>query len=182
MRVFFALAPSPSTAIALADWRDRHAACDGRPVPPANFHLTLAFAGELPPARIEALCERVDDGFALPGQSLLLDTPGYWPHAGLFWLGPGSWPRTLDTLAGQLRRACSTQGARLDRNRFRPHVTLYRGCDAPPAAPTSPPAIEFSCDRLTLFESRQGRRGVSYLPLQEWDTTPGAHLPGGDFG
>ena len=54
MRVFFGLELDASTTLAIADWRDRQLACAGRPVPPANFHITLAFIGELPESRTGA--------------------------------------------------------------------------------------------------------------------------------
>ena len=66
-------------------------------------------------------------------------------------------------------------GGKKDRNRFQPHISLYRGCKQAPAAPAVAPDFSLSYDHLTLFESRQGRRGVSYHPVAEWPLrTPSA--------
>jgi 2'-5' RNA ligase len=179
MRVFFGLAPDAGTALAIADWRDRQLTCAGRPVPPANFHLTLAFAGELPAPAVERLCEQFDDWVsrnAVNADTLVLDRTGYWNRPGIYWLGPSAWPDHLDRLAAKLGSLTVAAGSRRDRNSFLPHITLFRRLTAPPPAPALPPAISMRYDHCTLFESRQGRQGVSYHALEEWPL--GMTLPG----
>ncbi|NND67836.1 MAG: RNA 2',3'-cyclic phosphodiesterase, partial [Halioglobus sp.] len=61
MRLFFALEAEPETALAIANWRDASLLTDGRPVPAANFHITLAFVGATPHAKSERLANAVDD-------------------------------------------------------------------------------------------------------------------------
>lgn len=171
MRLFFGLAPDAATTLAIAHWRDRQLSCSGRPVPPANFHLTLAFVGELHDQAIERLCIGVDDwlpGSGIGGATLHLNRTGYWNRPGIYWLGPEHWPEHLTRLAGKLGSLAGAAGGKRDRNNFLPHVTLYRRCATPPPGPAGPPSIEMSYTHCTLFESRQGRRGVSYYPLEEW--------------
>lgn len=171
MRVFFGLELDADTTLAIADWRDRQLLCDGRPVPPANFHITLAFIGELPMPAIERLCGAVDDwipGSEVSGAILRLDRTGYWHRPGLFWLGPSEWPEHLATLARKLGSLAGSMGGKRDRNPFQPHVTLYRRCSEPPPGPALNPTIEMHYRHCTLFESRQGRQGVSYHALQDW--------------
>ncbi|MCB1699902.1 MAG: RNA 2',3'-cyclic phosphodiesterase [Halioglobus sp.] len=172
MRTFFGLEAEATTAIQIADWRDRQFACDGRPVPPANFHITLAFVGETSPQALENLCLSVDAWLARQdtrGAKLLLDCTGYWPKPGIYWLGPKTWPDTLSALAAKLRQLATNIGARRDRNPFQPHVTLFRQCVTAPLAPATEPAITLAYRHFTLFESRQGKSGVSYHPLQHWE-------------
>ena len=64
MRVFFGLELDPATALPIADWRDRQLAGAGKPVPPANFHVTLAFIGALNAGAIERLCLAVEESLA----------------------------------------------------------------------------------------------------------------------
>lgn len=171
MRVFFGLALDGATALQVATWRERQLACVGTAVPPANFHITLAFIGALDEPAIERLCLSVDNWLAqtaLSGATLQLDTTGYWPKPGIFWLGPADWPEQLTRLAQKLNSLGSAAGARRDRNPFQPHITLYRHCDIPPPAPASPPSIALRYAAFALFESRQGKRGVSYHILQDW--------------
>jgi 2'-5' RNA ligase len=178
MRTFFALELPAGLVLQLADWRDRQLGGCGRPVPPANFHITLAFVGKLSGGALERLQLAVDSWLAgepARGDTLLLDRVGYWPRPGIYWLGPGDWPDSLAGLAAKLRRLGSAAGAPRDRSSFAPHVTLFRNCEGAPAAPAQLPAFSFSYSHFTLFESRQGRSGVSYHPLRQWElAAPGA--------
>lgn len=175
MRVFFGLELDAATALAIADWRDRQLLCHGRPVPPANFHITLAFIGELPGQAIERLCGGVDDWLThgeVPDGVLKLDRTGYWPRPGIFWLGPCEWPEHLSRLARKLGSLSGPVGGRRDRNTFQPHITLFRRCTEPPPAPPCIPPLTLHYQHCSLFESRQGRQGVSYHVLQDWPLTP----------
>lgn len=172
MRVFFGLELTADTTLQIAAWRDREPRPGGRPVPPANFHITLAFVGEIVPGSLERLCLAVDDALQRarpPGGQLLLDCVGYWPKPGIFWVGPQTWPESLSQLAQKLRQLATVAGAPRDRNPFHPHISLLRNCTTAPAAPASQPAIWLAYRDFTLFESRQGKSGVSYHPLQQWE-------------
>jgi 2'-5' RNA ligase len=174
--MFFGLDPGAELALQIADWRDRQFPGAGRPVPPANLHITLAFIGELRERDLESLAlgvehwlERRDPG----GAVLNLDQTGYWHRPGIYWLGPSAWPAALDQLARKLRHLATSAGGKRDRNRFLPHLTLFRNCEHAPPAPSLPPDFTFGYDHFTLYESRQGRRGVSYHALADWPLAPG---------
>jgi len=64
MHTFLALELPATTAMQIADWRDRQFGPVGRPVPPANFHITLAFVGALSERALERLCLAVDTWLA----------------------------------------------------------------------------------------------------------------------
>ena len=171
MRLFFGIGLSAMEALALADWRDRCTRCDGRAVPAADFHVTLGFLGELQPGRLDALLSSADrllDKSANRDRAMVLDQVGYWPRPGIFWTGPRSWPDSVNQLAAALRDLAVQFGARRERAAFQPHVTLFRRCQTPPPAPTVSPQITLAAETVSLFESRQGREGVSYHPLAEW--------------
>jgi 2'-5' RNA ligase len=171
VRLFFALDLPPACKRAIADWRDRALSADGRSVPPANFHLTLAFLGDVAPARLEQLLDSVDAEPVPRLATLHLDRVGYWPRSGIFWLGPGpgAGSEGLASLAERLGRCGQRVGARRDRRRFTPHVTLYRDCRQPPPAPAAAPDIACGCEAVTLFQSLRGSGGgVYYEPVAEW--------------
>ncbi|QFU74891.1 RNA 2',3'-cyclic phosphodiesterase [Halioglobus maricola] len=172
MRLFFALEPSPEDARAIAEWRERYLPAQGRAVPAANFHITLAFLGEVSQQRLDRLCSAVDNTLDAGAPSTLelgLTEPGYWSKPRICWLGPDRWPRELDQLAHKLDQLGVAEGCKRNRGEYRPHITLYRGCDAPPPAPILAPDFELSLDHFALFESRQGRTGVSYEPVAAWE-------------
>lgn len=177
MRLFFGLDPGAEVALQIADWRDRQFPGTGRPVPPANFHITLAFIGELRERDLEPLVLGVENWLQRRhprGARLMLDQTGYWHRPGIYWLGAREWPEELDDLAGKLRRLATAAGGKRDRNRFLPHLTLFRGCTQAPPAPSLAPAFVLDYDHFTLYESRQGRRGMSYHTLAEWELDPAA--------
>jgi RNA 2',3'-cyclic 3'-phosphodiesterase len=172
MRVFFGIELDATTALQVADWRDRQVACTGQMVPPANFHITLAFIGPLSEPAIERLCLAVAEWLprsAVTGATLHLDRTGYWHKPGIYWLGPTTWPEHLTRLAQKLNHLASAVGAKRDRNPFQPHITLYRRCTAAPPATHLPPSIDMTYRHCALFESRQGKQGVSYHVLQDWE-------------
>jgi RNA 2',3'-cyclic 3'-phosphodiesterase len=180
MRVFFGIELDRATALRIADWRDRQFGASGRPVPVANFHITLAFAGELPLPAIDTLCQGVEQWLAeKPGRGgvLQLDQTGFWPNPGLYWLGPSRWPESLEAQARRLRNLVAAAGARRDRRRFQPHITLFRRCAQAPPMPARAPDFRLDYRGIALFESRQQREGVSYHVLQDWPLRGGTEGP-----
>lgn len=180
MRVFFGLEPDPATQQAIANWRDRYGLAAGRPVPTANFHVTLAFIGEVSDRKLDILCQTVDEhksGKQFVAGTLLLDQAGFWPGPGIYWLGASRPPPSLNHLARKLQQLGGLVGARLQRKTFTPHVTLYRNCGEPPPAPVSPPAVDLVYDHFTLFESRAGQKNVTYHPLARWDLGRAHEVP-----
>lgn len=171
MRLFLGLDLPEHSARAIADWRDRALPPVARAVPPANFHITLAFLGEVPSGEIETLSCLVDEccaEFSFDPFEVLLDQPGFWPRPGILWLGAAAPPPGLMALASALRRLPRSLGLKRDRNPFVPHVTLFRGVRDTPPAPVIAPSFPFVQDTLTLFESERLREGVRYRSLEEW--------------
>jgi 2'-5' RNA ligase len=148
-------------------------------VEPKLLHVTLAFLGQQPEARLEALRQV---GAAAAGAS----------HAGVLRLGqagsfgPRKEPRVLwvgldgdvEALrALQQRLAAGLRGANFDLEDrpFAPHITLarrregVRSAGPPPWPPVQTPEREaFQMDTLTLVESRLSPRGPTYIPRLEF--------------
>ena len=178
MRVFFALEPEADTTRKIADWRDRQFGHCGKPVPAVNFHLTLAFLGDLKPARLEQLCTAVDERISRDqptAGSINLDITGYWSKPGIYWLGCSQAPPQLIRLADSLRSLCSTAGGRRDNKSFQPHITLFRHCETAPPAPAHIPPLQLNYRHFTLLESKFGKSGVSYHPVQDWELGTNRH-------
>lgn len=157
--------------VAIDSWRQRQFSSEARPVPAANFHVTLAFAGEFSEPQVERLCLDVDAWLERKPQGpgvLQLDQTGYWSNPGIYWLGASVPPDALVTLADKLRSLVSRAGARRERKTFVPHITLFRRCLYPPPAPAKPPDFSLRYRQFGLYQSRQGKSGVSYHLLQDW--------------
>jgi len=178
MRLFFAAELPEQVRNLLGGLRLAEAA-DYRWVDPGLLHVTLAFLGQQPQARLEAL-EQVGRAAAGASQTGVLKLG----QGGSF--GPRREPRVLwlgldgdvDALLGlQTRLADALRGAgfNLDERPFSPHITLARRRDGVRSAgsPAWPPALRdeaptFRLDHLTLVESRLSPRGPTYIPLLEF--------------
>ncbi len=161
-----------------AEWRD---------IPKQNWHLTLAFFGDMPGQNADALAEALAACAheALPIR-LKLGDPGVFPgenRARVFWLGVED-ARGDVTGTGKLKalaRCCRHTGRATLRKRtakeepFRGHVTLARkrGFPVPLSAETlagipRPPEAEWTANSLALFQSELHRDGARYRVLEEF--------------
>ena len=124
-RLFFALQPEPSVrdglqgiAAALPEHR-------GRPVHPADRHITLVFLGEIGPEQ-RACAERAAAGIRARPFEMIIDRVGYWPRPRILWAGCSQTPEPLVALVHGLQQALLACGFRPERRPYAPHVTLAR--------------------------------------------------------
>ena len=120
MRLFVSLRPSAPVVAHLA------AALDGRRTsPPEQWHITLAFLGEVGNPEV------LYDGLraAAAGTSpftLHLSGAGAFTRARVVWVGVGGDVDGLRGLASEVQLACRDAGIALETRPFRPHLTIGR--------------------------------------------------------
>lgn len=172
MRLFFALWPEPDTQqrwnTLLADYVKP---LGGRRVPAANLHLTLAFLGEVPGTRINALLRLGDD---LPRDSftLRLDRIESWKKPGLACLRPAEVPMSLTRLAGLLHTGLQQEGFAVEARVFKPHVTLSRQIIIPADSLPVWPVLEWPVSAVALVRSEPSREGSHYHVVGQWPLSP----------
>lgn len=164
--MFFALVPPPELAQSLGTLaRDVARRTRGRPVPAENVHLTLAFVGAWPHARLPEL---LDAGAQLRGApvELRLDTLGGFRRAGVAWIGAAT-TSSLSALVTSLATALVSAGVALEDRPLAPHVTLARKCRGPyPDERVAP--FAWTADAVTLLESQTRAEGARYRTLARW--------------
>lgn len=172
LRLFFALPCPPELAAAICIWRDG-LALGGKPVATDNLHLTLAFLGQQPRARLEEL-QLLAAAIEAAPFTLELDRLG--GHRGTLWLEPNRMPAALAALATDLQQRLLAIGIATDSRPFRAHLTLLRHAGARPAGAT----LEFTwpVERFALYASENTARGVRYRELGGWPLVPGLRRPG----
>ena len=178
MRLFFALVPSPQLQQTLASLaRDVARLAHGRPVPAENIHLTLAFIGAWPQARLPMLLELGDRIDAAP-TVVALDTLGGFRRAGVAWIGASAPPAALTGLAGSLGTALASAGIAVDERAFHPHLTLARKCRGPyPHAAAGP--FGWNVDAMELMQSDTRLARPRYTTLRRWPTGGARAAAGG---
>lgn len=133
-RMFVAVVPPPEVVEHLDEFlAPRREAAAFRWSDPSQWHLTLAFAEDVPDRSLDDLDERLGRAAARRHAfSLRVAGGGAFPHPDrarvLFGrLDAGEPAATeLDRLATGCRAALSRAGVRVDGQRFRPHLTLGR--------------------------------------------------------
>jgi RNA 2',3'-cyclic 3'-phosphodiesterase len=136
-RLFFALWPDDGQRAALVQATAKAVrSCGGRPVPPANLHMTLCFLGGVPVARVADLggVARLLAASRAPAAApVMLDFQRleHWARPQLLCaLAAAPAPPAVTTLAQDLALAlgqrCAAAGFSPDLKPFRAHVTLAR--------------------------------------------------------
>lgn len=168
-RLFFAFWPSPELQADLARAVRKVArTCGGRPIPPENFHVTVAFLGSVPGARLPEL-EPIAARVAMSGQpfSLTLDRLEYWHKAQLLCATASATPPVAITLATALKRELTDAGFAPDLKPFRAHVTLARKVSRL-TRQLDVHSVVWTFDALSLIESETRPEGSLYSVLKSW--------------
>lgn len=172
LRLFFALWPSDACRAALA----RAAApailaVDGLPVPPGNFHVTLAFLGSVPGRTFAQLVQAAGQG-AWPAVELAFDRVEYWAKPRVVVAMPLAIPDSGRAIEARLWQSVAPLGFARDDRPWRPHLTLARKVRRPPPENLRMAPVEMpggaGAWRLALVESTSRPEGVRYKPLADW--------------
>lgn len=164
-RLFFALPCHTAQSKAVARWRSELKLRTGRPVPAANFHLTLMFLGDVGVSQLPAIAEAAARLRPLPAPpSIVLDQLQVWRRAQALVLVPEQPQPALLRWVYELQQAMLPLGFAVDPREFKPHLTLtrdYRG-----EVPEAPLGSEFhlSAREFVLYESYKGK----YQALAQW--------------
>ncbi|HTW21701.1 MAG TPA: RNA 2',3'-cyclic phosphodiesterase [Mycobacteriales bacterium] len=178
MRLFAAIDPSPA---AIADLRRAIGETDDalRWLPEEQWHVTLAFYGEVGDDSAEALAVRLERAAARTAPlSLQLAGAGCFPsrpHAArVLWIGLAGDVDELIRLSERCTAAGRREGLAMERRRFRAHLTLGRARGAPVdvskrlrtlweyAGPT------WSATSLRLVRSTPGPKQARHETVADW--------------
>lgn len=139
----------------------------GRLLPPEGYHITLAFLGQQPEHRLEAIAAAMDRCHCPPFQATLGELGLFAQRGGgVLWRGVSS--PELCRLQSQLAQQLEQVGFALEKRPFQPHITLARRVALAPetdlAALTVPPQT-FWVEEMVLMHSRLSQQGASYQGL-----------------
>jgi len=140
----------------------------GRCVPPENYHLTVAFLGDVDEHDVRLAMDAMDEACAqveaVPVECAGLGKFGR-SHDATLWLGLRE-ADELMKLTEAVRMGLGERGVPFDAKAFKPHITLARRASLPKGSfadlPFPAPA---HTEAVTLFKSELNAQGATYTPL-----------------
>jgi 2'-5' RNA ligase len=170
LRLFFALWPDDPVRRAAANAaRVPLAPCRGKPMAVPNYHITLAFLGDVPADRIDCLYH-LAEGLRGEPFELRLDTFGFFERARVVWLGPSEEPPALADFQARLNQALPRCDLVPEGRPYHPHLTLLRNARRGPDVTTTAP-IPWSVKDFALVRSVPAEEGSGYQVLRRWPLT-----------
>jgi 2'-5' RNA ligase len=166
-RLFFALWPDELTREAL-DRATRAAVrrSGGKPVPTSNYHLTLAFLGNVPDEQLTAIVAQARH-IHCPRLELTFDRFGHFAVPGVFWIGAAATPPALHDLSARLWDRMASLGLERDAKPFQVHLTLARKVRRLPAV-GAPRPVSWTIEDFVLAESETDPAGARYAVLERF--------------
>jgi len=170
-RLFFALWPDDAVRrVVYTASRRTVELCGGSPIPPDNFHITLAFLGGFAAEQVDpVVAQAMVAAREVRGASFTfeLDRLGHWPGSQVIWFGCRQVPEAVRILARTLRVSLRAHALEFDRRRFVPHLTIARWVKRAGGFEALAP-IPWTVDEFVLIRSVSRPGGVDYAPLGRW--------------
>ena len=167
MRLFFAVFPDSETRRRFAAAAQALALGDGsRRVPRENYHMTLAFIGEVQREMLDLL-KTIGAAQRALEFTVRLDAYEYWPTPSVVVTGAASCPAPLEDLRRGLCADLTRCGVRLDDRPFRPHVTIARKVSQAPVLQAMS-EITWTARAFQLARSVSAPGGAIYTVVDSW--------------
>lgn len=180
-RLFLAVALDDEVRHGLAAFLEGNldgASMPGKPVPPANWHITLRFLGDSTPEQADRVAGFLDERLAAAPFTIDFGRLGAFPRpsrATVLWLGIDRGADALSEVAAWCEQAAVAAGFAPEDRPFHPHLTLARirpQRDVTALTERVPPIpLSQRVRELTLYRSHLGRGAavheeVTAVPLR----------------
>jgi 2'-5' RNA ligase len=147
----------------------------GRPVPPANWHLTLRFLGDVAEVRCERLLAALDAADLGEPFTVRWGGLGAFPRAAratVLWVGADRGSGEMVEVAGAVETAARDAGFPAEERPFRTHLTLSRIRPHQDVTPlvegVEPFGVSMPVDRVVVYRSHLGRGPARYEEFEEF--------------
>ncbi len=177
MRLFVALELPEDVKARLKAWLGQPKARDWRWTSPDQWHVTLAFLGEVPEGAFEPLCTELAK-LEFGTLNLALGSAGGFPDARaakVAWVGLLGDILTLSRMQQSVVAACKPYAPRIDLKPFHAHVTIGRSRLAyglPLPLPSHAPVGHWCSSEFSLIKSTVGHEGSMYQTLKSFPASP----------
>jgi RNA 2',3'-cyclic 3'-phosphodiesterase len=162
LRLFFALWPDvDATTLLESVAAQLHIKSPGRLVHSRNYHVTLAFIGEVVESRL-AVLRQIGGSLRVPRCSIAFDSLEFWPESQVVVAAAQENPPGLLKLWTQLHDALG-----LPRTRLRAHVTLARKVAQAPVLQAMS-SVTSRATSFSLVRSETGGAESAYTVVDTW--------------
>ena len=145
---------------------------NGRFVEPGNYHITLAFLGDVAASDVQGVADVLEASCAsFSSVPLMCDGLGKFGNVNdaTLWLGLVQ-SELLAEISNTVREGLVAHGIAFDQKPFKPHITIARRASIPKASFPPLPFPEADYARsVTLFKSDLEAQGAIYTPLHTVD-------------
>jgi 2'-5' RNA ligase len=173
LRLFFAAVPDPVAREQIeAASQSLSLEPRARRVPRENYHLTLAFVGDVAASQLPVLLE-VGAAQKARAFSVTFDAYEYWPKPGVIVAAAHLIPAGLHRLWRQLHHELAEHAWALESERLRPHVTLARKVSQPPVLQAMS-AFDWRVRDFCLMRSDTSGVRSAYTVVDTWSLLDGA--------
>lgn len=132
-----------------------------------TLHMTLAFIGSIPPARVADLLT-IAANIRPPSFDLTFDRLQWLRHKKIVWASAGLMPPGLQDLAAELGAGLEAAGFQTEARPLAAHVTLLRNAHCDPLPSGGELHIDWPVRDFVLAESQRRPDGASYTILGRW--------------
>ena len=167
MRLFFAVLPPVDVRNGIAAAALRLPLEAGSAlVPPENYHMTLAFVGEVPAAQLATVRE-IGAWQRASGFTVRFDAYEYWPEAAVLVAAAREIPSSLACLWVRLHAGLASYQLALNPPLLRPHVTIARKVSQAPVLQAMS-AFVWRAQTFSLMQSSRSGAQPIYTVLDTW--------------
>ncbi len=174
-RVFLAIdcdAETSAAQVAQLNATFPHGSLPGKPTPPANWHVTLRWIGNVDEVTLDCLMAELDQDDLGSRFRLTLAGLGAFPNptrAGVLWRAVDDTEGRVGALAEQVEDVCRDQGLQAEERPYVPHLTLSLlrpRRDLSEMIRTELHPLPMPVTAITVFRSVPGRRHSGYEVLE----------------
>jgi RNA 2',3'-cyclic 3'-phosphodiesterase len=167
MRLFFAVFPRLDTRLGLTSAAAAlGVGREARLVPAENYHMTIAFAGEVSREQAAAL-RTAGAAVRCPSFEVAFDAYEYWQKAEVAVAVASACPAAVLELRHALHSHFDRLGLHADPSAFRAHVTLARKVTQPPVVKAMS-RLSLAVRRFELVRSGRSAEGSVYTVVDSW--------------
>ena len=166
-RLFIALDLSIKNKHIINNWLQQNVQLSKPATQLRNWHLTLAFLGQVPEQDELALCQLLAQ-CPMSSFALNFEKHDFWAHNGLFHLTPSAPYPQLQQLAQWVMTQAASLGYLSQYAQYRPHITLARSLNSEPQVTNACPSFNEQITHFSMYESTRDELGLVYNELKRF--------------